>query len=262
MCVLLGTVLRTFWLQNNSKYNFLFGLSTIDVVVYRHEHESHFSSWILFSSIVLWISRSNCIVECLGKCVHSSAIDKSPFSRDFVNHSNVASKLLLVEVVYAFCQHKYPNQSKGVSLLSTIWRLCRVAKSFSIMELYPKYVRYFDSRSVSAKYRTTARLSKSVFLVVRRLSWWSCPRCIAAFYVADIHIHQIIAVTSMSSISSLCWRLNFCRQFEQICSRWQTLFLDILTLCWDNFVPCGFLVVSATGLSVLVFIFTSGCHTW
>ena len=89
--------------------------------------------------------------------------------------------------------------------------------------------------------------SKSVFLVVRRLSWWSFPRCIAAFIVADIHIHQIIAVTSMSSISSLCWRLNFCRPHEQIRSRWPTLFLDILTLCWDNFVPFGFLVVFRHG---------------
>ena len=136
---------------------------------------------------------------------------------------------------------KTSNRIRENVYLSTIWRLCRVAKSFSIMELYPEYVRYFDSRSVSAKYRTTARLSKSVFLVVDKLSWWSCPRCIAAFYVADIHIHQIIAVTTMSSISSLCWRLTFCRQFEQICSSWPTLFLDILTCVLRQFCPIWFL---------------------
>ena len=81
--------------------------------------------------------------------------------------------------------------------------------------------------------------SKSVFSVVRRLSWWSFPRWIAASKTADIQIHQNIAVTSMSNVSSPCWRFSFCRPHEQIRSRWPTFFLDFFKLEWDNFVSLG-----------------------
>ena len=77
--------------------------------------------------------------------------------------------------------------------------------------------------------------SKSVFLVVRKCSWQSCPRCDAAFTVADRKIHQIIALTP--SISSPWRRLHFCRAHENTFCRWSTL--EISKLWWDNLCQCS-----------------------
>ena len=54
-------------------------------------------------------------------------------------------------------------------------------------------------------------LSKSVFLVVRKFSWWFCPRSTATCIVADMNKPQIIMLTSISSMSSSRWRPSFCR---------------------------------------------------
>ena len=46
-------------------------------------------------------------------------------------------------------------------------------------------------------------------------------------------------------------------------SRWEKNPRSKITkLWWDNFVPMGFFVVAATGLSVLVIVLASECHTW
>ena len=78
---------------------------------------------------------------------------------------------------------------------------------------------FCDSGSNSARYRT-------LFWPARSLSSWLypdyrasfCPRCIAAFMVAEMMIPQIIAWTSTSSIPLP--RLDFCRTFEKTSSRW------------------------------------------
>ena len=97
--------LRTPYFLKNSKYTFVrlhfFDPSMSLYIDMKMIRSLSCSGWILFSALVLWISRSNSSVECPGKTVHSNSADSpsipsnSRYSQLFVNHSLFTSRLLL-----------------------------------------------------------------------------------------------------------------------------------------------------------------------
>ena len=223
---------------------------------------ANFSCRIVLSSIVLWISRSDCSVVCLGNFstwtrlvlhrydrIHDieDAARTTQFcpskSLPWILSNFAKTKYRIWETVYRCC----PQLDSSVVQQSTsqLWNCIAIHCRYPISNLD------FDPGSISVKSRTIGCSSWSP------CSWW---------YGNSLDtLVQDVPLPSLSRtwmfFRSPCWRRSQAYRLpvddQDVVVTWPTQFRDIVTLWWDNLVPMGLLFVSAasfpcTGLRIYI----------